>query len=160
MIIQTPIERYFFSLATFREKKIFFVTRLFIFIKCVYLGSIWLNSLQALVRSIMAGDQIVIPAQKPPNTSCFMAQKKSQIFSLYTVCTKKQIPEKISFLIQMFLFLQFLTDFDHPGTNRKVFISSCYFSRDKNIFRYATVHFHQMCLPRSHLAQQLTGSSP
>ena len=79
----------FLSSCYFSREKIFFVTRLFIFIKCVHPGSIWLNSLQALIRSIMAGDQIVIPAQKPPNTSCFMAQKKSQIFSLYTVCTKK-----------------------------------------------------------------------
>ena len=78
-----------FSSCYFSREKIFFVTRLFIFIKCVYPGSIWLNSVQALVRRIMAGDQIVIPAQKPPNTSCFMAQKKSQIFYLYTVCTKK-----------------------------------------------------------------------
>ena len=67
---------------------------------------------------------------------------------------------KIRFVLQIVLFPQFLTDFDHPDTNRKVFLSSCYFSREKNIFRYATVHFHQMCPPRQHLAQQFTGSSP
>ena len=61
--------------------------------------------------------------------------EKSDFF-LYIQCApKKQISEKIGFLIQTFLFLQFLTDFDHPDTNRKVFFSSCYFSRKKNVTR-------------------------
>ena len=46
------------------------------------------------------------------------------------------------------IYFEFSSDFDHPYTKRKVFLSSVCFSRKNNIFRYVTVHFHQMCLPR------------